>query len=193
MRTRREFIIASTVPLTAPFSASTPPTERKEFQYEQLRWVDESEDPSLLLETEQLALKVIDNTGLRTRPRRNIHSWMEPNFSHHIGYHGIRTLWRKDERRNVVQPFASWLNLQMLEVEGLELDPIDSRAWAGVGRGWPIRMEREPAGVRLMISRMPVSGIEYSLRITPSGADSIDFEMSFTLHKKTKSPAEFTA
>ena len=174
MLTRRGFLAASAA----------------QFQYDSLRWVDEREDPSLTIETEELVAKIIDNTGLRPRPGSH---WMEPNYTHHFGYHGIRALWQKDERRNIVAPFYSWLTLQMLRVEGLERDPIDSRAMSGVGRGWPMRMEKQGAGVLLKIPRMPVSGIEYDFHVRPSGPDSLDFEVRFTLHKKTREPAKFLA
>jgi len=158
--------------------------------YAQIRWIDEREDPSLTVETDELVARVIDNTGLRPRPGA---WWMEQNYSHHLGYHGIRALWNRDERRNIVAPFFSWLSLQGLQVEHLELDPVDSRARAGVGRGWPMTLKREDGGALLQIPRRPVSGIEYDLRITPSGPDSLDFSVRFTLHKKGGSPAKLRA
>ena len=36
-------------------------------------------------------------------------------------------------------------------------------------------------------------GIEYELRIIPSGPDSLDFAVRFTLHKKGGSPAKLRA
>lgn len=164
----------------------------KEFsQYDSLRVVDEQDDPSITLETEHLVAKIIDNTALRARPHRHLRGM--PEFSHYFGYHGIRALWRKDEQRNIVAPFFSWLNLQSLQLEGLELDPVDSRAVSGIGRGWPLRMTREGNVVSLRIPRMPRSGVEYQLQLKPGGADALDFEMTFTLHRKTKDKARFRA
>jgi hypothetical protein len=54
-------------------------------------------------------------------------------------------------------------------------------------------MSKDGDGVVLKIDRMPVSGLEYRLRLKPSGADSFDFEIEFTLHKKTRDKASFTA
>jgi hypothetical protein len=92
-----------------------------------------------------------------------------------------------------VAPFVSWLNLQSLEVAGLELDPVDSRAKYGVGRGWPVRMSGNGEKVVLRIEKMPKSGIEYQLKLAPSGPDSIDFSVEFTLHKKNSEKARFIA
>jgi hypothetical protein len=167
----------------------------KAFQYDTLRWVSETEDPSVTLETKEIVAKIIDNTGLHVadRPGNPKFGEPEPGFSHYLGYHAIRALWRKDERRNIVAPFASWLNLQSLQVEGLELDPVDSRSRYGVGRGWPMHMEREGQGVSLKTPIMPVSGVAYTFKVKPAGADGLDFEMSFTLHKKNKKKAAFYA
>ena len=68
-------------------------------QYEQLRYVPESEDPSLTIETDELVVKVIDNTGLLAPPSAgkayfNASHVFTP-FVHHLGYHGIRTLYSK--------------------------------------------------------------------------------------------------
>jgi len=186
----RRFLILGVAGTTAAqaFQKSTP--EVKTFQYDSLQWVDERQDPSITLETDELMVKVIDNTGLRPRPES---AWMEQGYSHHFGYHGIRALWNKEERRNIVAPFFSWLNLQNLKVEGLELDPVDSRARFGIGRGWPIQMKKDSGGILLKISKMPVSGVEYSLFLLPSGPDSLDFTITFVLHKKRQNPASFFA
>ena len=119
--------------------------ETTKMQYEQLRYVPESEDPSLTIETDELVVKVIDNTGLLAPPAAgkayfNASHVFTP-FVHHLGYHGIRTLYSKKEKRNLVIPFASWLNLQGANLEGLETDPVDERAYAGVGRGWPLKLQ----------------------------------------------------
>jgi len=162
----------------------------KNFQYESLGWVDDREDPSISLETDELMVKVIDNRGLRPRPDS---TWMEQGYSHYLGYHGIRALWNKLERRNIVAPFFSWLNLQNLQVEGLDLDPVDSRARFGVGRGWPVQMRRDSGGALLKIPEMPLSGVEYSLLLSPAGPDSLDFTVTFVLHMKKRKPASFFA
>ncbi len=85
-------------------------------QYEQLKYVREEQDPSLTIETQRLVVKVIDNTGLRGRTCRSQPYFRQSHvftpFTHHLGYHGIRTLYDKVEKRNLVVPFVSWLNLQ---------------------------------------------------------------------------------
>jgi hypothetical protein len=189
MFSRRFFIFGTAgTAATRALQGSTP--EDKGFQYESLQWVDERQDPSITLETDELMVKVIDNTGLRPRPES---AWMEQDYSHHLGYHGIRAFWNKEERRNIVAPFFSWLNLQNLKVEGLALDPVDSRARFGIGRGWPIQMKKNSSGVLLKISKMPLSGVEYSLFLLPSGPDSLDFTITFVLHEKKQNPAPFLA
>jgi hypothetical protein len=189
MLNRRFFIFgaAGTAVMRGPQGSAQ---DDKEFQYESLQWVDERQDPSITLETTELTAKVIDNTGLRPRPESD---WMEQGYCHYLGYHGIRAFWNKEERRNIVAPFFSWLNLQNLKVEGLTLDPVDSRARFGIGRGWPIQLRKDSSGALLKISRMPLSGVEYSLLLSPSGPDSLDFTITFVLHKKKQSPASFFA
>jgi hypothetical protein len=188
---RRKIILASVAALSARKTASAgqaqPP---KKFEYEELRWVDEREDPSLTIETSELVAKVIDNTGLRRVHGRHP---LDPEFSHYFGYHGIRALWRKDELRNIVTPFVSWLSLQRVKIEGVELDPIDSRALFGVGRGWPVHISASKGGVLLAVRKMPVSGVEYAIRLAGSGPDSIDFEVTFVVHKKVLPKAAFHA
>lgn len=191
---RRRFLQGSALTLGAAIQTAGLTTARaaEPFQYDDLHWIDEREDPSIRLETEELVVNVIDNSGLKVQPGK-IPGHGEPDYSHWLGYHGIRSLWNKTERRNVVAPFYSWLNLQGLRVDGLELDPVDSRARSGVGRGWPMQMQHDGEDVVLRIPPMPVSGIEYSLRLRPAEPDAIDFEVSFTLHRKTKVKAEFIA
>ncbi|MEW5978983.1 MAG: hypothetical protein AB1898_24580 [Acidobacteriota bacterium] len=159
-------------------------------QYDSIQWLDERQDPSVTLETEGLVAKIIDNTGLKTREGD---PWMKQEYSHYLGYHGIRALWHKEERRNIVAPFFSWLNLQSLRVEGLELDPVDFRSRFGVGRGWPIRLFREGTKTTLHLPRMPLSGVEYRLTLWPSAPDAIDFEVEFRLHRKVRDRAAFGA
>ena len=81
-------------------------------QYPDLRYVPESGDPSVVLETAELVAQVIDNTGLLAPPpppgtTTRLWAGAFTTFTHHLGYHGIRALHRKDERRNVVVPFVS--------------------------------------------------------------------------------------
>jgi len=189
---RRPFMVGLAAAAALPFGPVQP--SQKDFQYESIRWVDETQDPSITLETRQLVAKIIDNTGLRVHPNPDNPAFQgDIAFSHYLGYHAIRAFWRKDERWNIVDPFASWLNLQGLEVEGLQLDPVDSRALYGIGRGWPMRLTREGRGAVLTTPDMPVSGIKYTFRIEPAGEDSLDFEMSFVLQKKNKAKAAFYA
>ena len=187
MVSRRFFLFGATAAMST-IRTSVP--DNRQFEYKSIKWVEESNDPSITLERDELVAKVIDNTGLRPRPGS---PWMEQGYSHYLGYHGIRALWNKEERRNIVAPFFSWLNLQNLQIEGLTLDPVDPRARFGIGRGWPVQMNEEPGGVLLTIPRMPLSGVEYSLRLSPSGPDSLDFAVTFVLHEKKQDPASFFA
>lgn len=61
-------------------------------------------------------------------------------FSHHLGYHGIRCLYHKQEKRNLVVPLVSWLNLQSVVLAGMENDPVDERAWAGCAIAGAVRV-----------------------------------------------------
>jgi len=185
MISRRRMVLGS-----ACAAQAVSPSPGSETRYDSIRWVEERDDPSVTLDTGELVVRVIDNTGLRSTPGKHP---MEHAFTHHLGYHGIRALWRKDERRNIVMPFVSWLNLQNLSVEGLQLDPVDDRALFGVGRGWPVKMARQGESVQLTIPQMPLSGVEYALRIGPLHGDSLDFDVRFTLHKKKCSRAAFRA
>jgi hypothetical protein len=165
-------------------------------QYDQLRYVPETEDPSLTLETRELVAKVIDNTGLLAPPVAsksyfNVNHRITP-FVHHLGYHGIRAVYNKDEKRNVVVPFVSWLNLQGVSLAGLENDPVDERAWAGVARGWPIRMESAGKGAVLTLDPLPSTQMRYRLEIQPAEPDGIDFSMRFEFGRRPGSgPARF--
>ena len=163
-------------------------------RYDQLRYVPESEDPSITIETSELVAKIIDNTGLllpRNEERKSFfgsygfHEFIP--FTHHLGYHGIRTLYNKRERRNIVLPFASWLNLQTVQLEGIEKDPLDERAWAGDARGWPIRLERTAAGARLVLDPMPQAQMRYTIEFTPIEPDAIDFSVRFVFHRRPAS------
>jgi hypothetical protein len=156
-------------------------------QYDEIRYLPESEDPSLTLETEHLVAKIIDNSGLlaegdyRSLRFNSNHHWTA--YTHHLGYHGIRTLYDKHEKRNLVVPFASWLNLQGFFVPGLELDPIDERSAWGTGRGWPLRMEAKEQGALLTLDPLPLAQVKYTLEIQPGGPDALDFSVRFTLNK----------
>ena len=76
-------------------------------QYEELRYIPDEEDPSLTLETERLVMKVIDNTGLlapetSSTPHFKSTHHIAP-MTHHLGYHGLRAVWDKEEKRNLVE------------------------------------------------------------------------------------------
>jgi hypothetical protein len=172
---------------------SLPKRSGQEFttRYEQLEYVPESEDPSLTIETARLVAKVIDNTGLlvETHPedprlfgKHAIHSPVP--FSHHLGYHGIRTIYDRDEKRNLVSPFTSWLNLQTVEFAGIANDPVDERAWSGVGRGWPIRLERAGTAVGLTMDALPQTKLRYTIEFQPAEPDAIDFSIRFTFGRR---------
>jgi len=154
-------------------------------QYEQLKYVREEQDPSLTIETERLVVKVIDNTGLRGRTCRSQPYFRQSHvftpFTHHLGYHGIRTLYDKAEKRNLVVPFVSWLNLQAASLAGIDPDPVDERACYGMGRGWPIRMEKKGNGAILRLDPMPSMQMRYSLELAPAEPDGIDFSIRFEL------------
>lgn len=157
-------------------------------QYPDLRYVPETEDPSLTLETSELVAKVIDNTGLAAPlppPDLKSYLWAGPftPFTHHLGYHGLRTLYRKDERRNIVAPFVSWLNLQKCHIEGLERDPTDERSCFGAGRGWPLRLERRGAGARLTLDPLPALRLHYSLELQPVEPDAMDCAFRFVFER----------
>jgi hypothetical protein len=152
-------------------------------QYKELRYVPESEDPSLTIETADLMAKVIDNTGLLAPPTEskayfNARHMLTP-YTHHLGYHGVRTFCNRKEKRNLVIPYASWLNLQTAELTGIKPDLIDERAWSGHGRGWPIRLEKAGHGARLRLEPLPNMKIGYSLELQPAEPDGIDFSVNF--------------
>jgi len=165
-------------------------------QYEEIRYVPETEDPSVTIETRELVIKTIDNTGLLAPPTEDKSYFNRSHrvtpFVHHLGYHGIRTLYNKEEKRNLVVPFASWLNLQGVTLEGIENDPVDERSWAGVARGWPIQMEPAGEGARLTIDPLPSTQMKYTLELQPVEPDGIDFSMRFELGRKPETgPACF--
>ena len=103
-------------------------------QYEQIQYVPENQDPSITIETRDLVVKVIDNAGLSLAANSDIKSQFSKYgtnsivpYSHHLGYHGLRLLYDKEEKRNLVVPLISWLNLQGVRLEGIENDPVDER------------------------------------------------------------------
>lgn len=169
-------------------------------QYPELRYVPEAEDPSLTIETRDLVTRVIDNTGLLAPPIPadskayfNSTGRFTP-FTHHLGYHGIRTLYDKRERRNVVAPFISWLNLQMAKQEGIPRDPVDERSAHGTGRGWPMRMEQRDRGALFTIEPMPLTRFRYTLELQPAEPDGIDFSVRFEFHRHPETgPVKFTS
>jgi len=170
-------------------------------KYKEIRWVPESEDPSLTIETKTLVAKVIDNTGLELQKDVNASAPVNQYglhkpipYSHVLGGHGIRTLYNKEEKRNVVVPGACWLNLQNMSCPGLELDAVDERAHAGVAKGWPMRIEKKQHGVRLIIDEMPKSRLSYSIEYQPAEPDGIEFSVRFTFGKApSQGPKHFSA
>ena len=121
-------------------------------QHPQLRYVPEEQDPSLTLETADLVVKVIDNTGLFSPESGDAACFDRYGarspvpFTHHLGFHGLRTVYNRREQRNLVVPFTSWLGLRDVRLEGVENDPVDERASRAVGRGWPMRIRRRGRG-----------------------------------------------
>lgn len=171
-------------------------------QYPQLQYLPEADDPSLTIETRQLVAQIIDNSGLMLPPadecvkshfgRYGVNSLVP--YSHHLGYHGIRALYHKEERRNLVVALVSWLNLQAVDMAGIALDPVDERAWAGVGRGWPLRLGRAGKGARLSIEPMPNTRFQYAIEFQPAEPDGIDFSVCFTFFRRPDSgPVRFRA
>jgi hypothetical protein len=160
-------------------------------EYEQLGYVDESRDPSLTIQTRRLVAKVIDNTGL-CRPEVPGHKpylgryglAQHLPFTHHLGYHGLRAVYDRQEKRNLVAPFVSWLNLQTVQLEGIAPDPVDERAAYGVGRGWPLRMERKGAGALLTLDPLPSARLRYTLEFQPAEPDGIDFSVRFVFGRR---------
>jgi hypothetical protein len=157
-------------------------------RYPEIRYLPQDRDPSITITTEELVAKVIDNTGLlveKTPGVRSIFGRYGVNgplpISHHLGYHGIRAFYHKEEMRNLVVPLASWLNLQSVHLEGVENDPVDERSWAGVGRGWPMKLNPEGSGATLTIDPMPMTQFRYALELQPSEPDGIDFSVRFLL------------
>jgi hypothetical protein len=168
-------------------------------RYDEIQYLPEAEDPSLVLETDALIAKVIDNSGLTLKPDPGVRSHFGRYgtnsilpISHHLGYHGIRTLYDKRERRNLVIPLASWLNLQSVRLSGIENDSVDERAWAGVVRGWPIRLQAKGAGALLTLDPMPQTQFRYSIELWPEEPDGIAFLVRFVFHRRPDDgPAHF--
>lgn len=195
----------------ASCDGSRPARGKERFFYEQMHYLPHELDPSIRIETEELVAEIIDNTGLFSIPmtdgelsRKPIQDWLEEGYyfgadpldmhyrmllpvRHLFGYHGIRLLYNKSEKRNVVVPFYSWLNLQELEIPGLELDALDRRSVAGVGRGWPLQMKRKGDGVLLWLDPLPKMQMKYSIEFQPSEPDGIEFSIRFVLGKKPRS------
>ena len=170
-------------------------------QYDEIRYLPGDQDPSLTIETERLVAKVIDNSGLSLAANPDVKSqfgqWGTNSlipYSHHLGYHGIRLFYERTEKRNLVIPLASWLNLQGVTFEGIENDPVDERAWAGVARGWPIRMEKKGRGAVLSLDPMPRTQFAYTIEFQPAEPDGLDFRIRFVFHRKPASgPCRFRA
>ncbi|MCP3886477.1 MAG: hypothetical protein GY700_13610, partial [Propionibacteriaceae bacterium] len=157
-------------------------------QYGELQYIPEAEDPSLTIETANLVARIIDNTGLLAPPTpddavSNFTKRIFTPYTHRLGYHGIRTLYDKSEKRNIVSPFFSWLNLQGCGIAGIETDDVDERATYGVGRGWPMRMEPKGAGALLTIDPLPNMQMRYTLELQPAEPDGIDFSVRFELEQ----------
>jgi len=160
-------------------------------QYDQIQYVPEAQDPSITIETRNLVAKVIDNSGLSLEADNDIKSHFGRYgtnsfvpFSHHLGYHGLRTVYDKQEKRNLVVPLASWFNLQSVRLDGIENDPVDERAWAGVGRGWPMRVEQKGAGAAVHLDPLPRTQFAYSIEFQPAEPNGIDFSIQFVFHRK---------
>jgi len=157
--------------------------------YPELDYRLESDDPSLTIETGRLVAKVIDNNGLRRLDAKPYFG--KPvfgTFTHHFGYHGIRTLYDKAERRNVVAPFVSILNWQNVRIDDVELDPVDDRAAYGVPRGWPLVLRQFDGEVSLRLDPMPLGEFAYRLTIRPAAdesPDALDFSVRFLFGKKS--------
>jgi hypothetical protein len=160
-------------------------------KYDDIHYVPEDQDPSITIETANLVAKVIDNTGLLLPPNPEVRSYFGKYgtgsflpFSHHLGYHGIRALYDKTEKRNLVVPLTSWLNLQGVNLAGIENDPVDERAAYGVGRGWPMRLARKGGGAILTVDPMRNTQFSYSLEIQPVEPDGLEFHIRFVFHRR---------
>ncbi len=165
-------------------------------QYDVLRYVPEQDDPSLTVETRDLVAKVIDNTGLLA-PRAQAATYFKPTmrfaeFTHHLGCHGIRTLYHRAERRNLVVPFGSWLNLQSVRLAGIENDAVDERAWDGITRGWPVRLDAVDRGARITLDPLLQTQMEYRLELQPAEPDGFEFSVRFVFRRKAEGvPSRF--
>jgi hypothetical protein len=170
-------------------------------RYSEIRYLPQDRDPSITITTEELVAKVIDNTGLlveRTPGVRSIFGRYGVNgplpISHHLGYHGIRALYHRSERRNLVVPLVSWLNLQTFHLRGIENDPVDERAWAGAGRGWPIGLESKGSGAMLSMGPIAKTRFRYVLELQPWEPDGIGFSVRFLLNSRPEaSPGHLRA
>lgn len=156
-------------------------------RYSEIEYVPEDQDPSLTVETERLVAQVIDNTGLLSPsyepPAGPEIFWNQSHvctpYSHLLGYHGIRCFHDKEERRNLVSPFFSWLNIQSVRVQGIPNPPVDERAWSGNMRGWPMRLERRGAGAAVICDPLEPTCYTYTVEFQPGAPDAIDFSIRF--------------
>ncbi|MDP6505197.1 MAG: hypothetical protein QF886_16360 [Planctomycetota bacterium] len=167
-------------------------------QYDEIQYLPEEDDPSLTLESEELVIKVIDNTGLLAPPVDSASYFNASHrvtpFVHHLGYHGIRTLYSREEKRNLVVPFASWLNLQGATLEGIDSDLVDERAWAGHGRGWPMRLDQQGEKAVITLDPLPSMQMTYRLELQAADPDAVDFSIRFNFGRRPESgPVKFRA
>lgn len=170
-------------------------------QYAQIKYLPESQDPSIKIETRDIVAKLIDNSGLLLPANKDCKAFFGTYgknacapFSHHLGYHGIRTFYSKEEKRNLVVPYVSWCNLQGVSLGGVENDPRDERSAYGVARGWPLRMDKKGSGVVLTVDPMPNTQFRYTIEFHPAEPDGLDFSIRFVFHKKSSdSDAAFHA
>ena len=168
-------------------------------RYDDLSYVDESQDPSIQLETEKLVARVIDNTGLEfrnneTRPGGigRVVASHDQSIAHFLGYHGVRCLFDKEERRNICA-FAL-LNWQGCTIDGLENDPSDERSMHGRPRGWPMSVTAVDGGARVWMEALPQLQLSYELFVKPAEPDGFDFSCRWTFGRKPEArPANFTA
>lgn len=157
-------------------------------QYPELKYLPQEQDPSLTIETEELVMKVIDNTGLLVEEDKSCMSYAGQygvnspvGFSHLLGCHGIRLCYNKTEKRNVISPWGCWLNFQYVSLADIESDAVDERAWAGNVRGWPIKMKRNGKGVCLYMEPLPKMQTSFSMDLQPAEPDGVDFSIRFNI------------
>jgi hypothetical protein len=169
-------------------------------QYDELKYVTENDDPSITIETEEISARIIDGSGIILPPQKTgsrlfyQEGMRVTDLVHNLGFHGIHEFYSKIQRRNIVAPFISWLNLQNMIIEGIDNDPSDERAFGTSGaRGWPIKIEEKGKGAILFMKPLSKTKVEYSIEFQPAEPDGIDFITRFLIKgENNENPSNLT-